>query len=394
VLDSFVSATVDFDRVLTSGAHSARFTGTLAPPVTGTYRFSLASAGIVRLSIDGKLVASGDSEGASGAALGFPGSPAVTAQGLATLTAGTAVTIEIEYSIGSSIGGSTLRLGWQPPDPPLVAAAVAAARTASVAVVFASDVTGEGMDRITLGLPGDQDDLIAAVAAANPRTIVVLHTAGPVLMPWLDKVAAVIQAWYPGQETGNAIASLLFGDVAPSGRLTMTFPASEDQGPTVQPAQYPGVDDVVRYDEGVFVGYRYYDRSGQAPLFPFGYGLTYTSFALDRLHVTRRRSTSYEITVRVRNTGERDGAAVVQLYVGFPASADEPPNQLKAFDKVAVKAGRSRYVRLTLDRSSFSTWSESAAGWQVPRGTYQLRVGFSSRDLPLGAPVVITDTDD
>ena len=138
--------------------------------------------------------------------------------------------------------------------------------------MFVNDVTSEGMDRISLALPGDQDQLIEAVAAANPRTVVVLHTAGAVLMPWLDKVAAVVEAWYPGQESGSAIAALLFGDVAPSGHLTMTFPASEDQGPTATQAQYPGIDNVVRYDEGVFVGYRYYDGFNQEPLFPFGYG--------------------------------------------------------------------------------------------------------------------------
>src|SRR5262249_22123550 len=155
-------------------------------------------------------------------------------------------------------------------------------------------------------------------------------TAGPVLMPWLPQVAAVIEAWYPGQETGNAIAAVLFGDVDPSGRLAMTFPASPDQGPGTQPTQYPGVGGVVSYDEGIFVGYRYYDQFGQQPLFPFGYGLSYTSFSLGRLRVQRRmRGQKYNVSLRVRNTGTRAGAAVVQLYVGFPASTGEPPNQLK-----------------------------------------------------------------
>jgi len=140
----------------------------------------------------------------------FPlsGAPLETSQGVATLTAGTAVPITVEFSIGSSISGSVLHFGWQPPDPTLGAAAVAAASAADVAIVFANDVTGEGMDRPSLGLPGDQDQLISAVAAANPRTVVVLHTAGPFLMPWLPQVAAVLEAWYPGQETGNAIAAV------------------------------------------------------------------------------------------------------------------------------------------------------------------------------------------
>src|SRR5262249_53612236 len=214
-------------------------------------------------------------------------------------------------------GGPPPPLGWSPPDPTRGAASAAAPSAADVAVVRASDVPGEGMDRPSLGLPGDQDQLISVVAAANPRTVVVLHTAGPFLMPWLPQVAAVLEAWYPGQETGNAIAAVLFGDADPSGRLAMTFPAGPDQGPATQPTQYPGVGGEVHYDEDIFVGYRYYDQFGQEPLFPFGYGLSYTSFSLDRLRVRPRDSgQKYNVSVRVKNTGTRAGTAVVQLYVG------------------------------------------------------------------------------
>ena len=322
----------------------------------------------------------------------FPlsGAPLETSQGVATLTAGTAVPITVEFSIGSSISGSVLHFGWQPPDPTLGAAAVAAASAADVAIVFANDVTGEGMDRPSLGLPGDQDQLISAVAAANPRTVVVLHTAGPFLMPWLPQVAAVLEAWYPGQETGNAIAAVLFGDADPSGRLAMTFPASPDQGPATQPTQYPGVGGEVHYDEDIFVGYRYYDQFGQEPLFPFGYGLSYTSFSLDRLRVRPRdRGQKYNVSVRVKNTGTRAGTAVVQLYVGFPASTGEPPNQLKGFGKVFLKPRRTRRIKMVLDPSSFASWSATANAWVVEPGTYTLHVGTSSRDLPLEATVAI-----
>jgi beta-glucosidase len=319
----------------------------------------------------------------------IPGSPLVTAQGLASLTAGNSVPIAVEYSIGSSFIGSGLHLGWQPPDPTLVAEAVAAASASDVALVFVNDVTAEGMDRTSLALPGDQDQLIEAVAAANPRTIVVLHTAGPVLMPWLAQVAGVIEAWYPGQESGNAIAAVLFGDVDPSGRLPMTFPAGEDQGPATQLSQYPGVDGIVHYDEDIDVGYRYYDRFGQQPLFPFGHGLSYTSFSLDHLRVTRRHGGKYRVSVRVTNTGAREGAAVVQLYVGFPASTGEPPNQLKGFAKVFLRPGQRKRVRMVLDSSSFATWSTADSDWVVQPGEYQLRVGTSSRDLPEQAIVVL-----
>jgi beta-glucosidase len=386
---AFVSPTLDSGHVLPAGAFSARWTGTLTPSTTGTYRFALEPAGIARLFIDGQLVASADTEGLDSSALGFPGAPVYAAQGVAALSAGTAVPITVEYSFGSSISGSVLHLGWQPPDSTLVAAAASAASTADVAIVFVNDVTSEGMDRTSLALPGDQDALISAVAAANPRTIVVLHTAGPVLMPWLPEVAAVIEAWYPGEETGNAIAAVLFGDVDPSGRLAMTFPAAPDQGPGPQPAEYPGVGNVVTYDEGIFVGYRYYDAFGQQPLFPFGYGLSYTSFSLDRLHVRRRASRRYDVSVRVKNTGTRKGAAVVELYVGFPASTEEPPNQLKGFRKILVAPNRAKHVRMTLDPSSFASWSTTANAWTVVPGAYTVRLGTSSRDLPLETGVTV-----
>jgi beta-glucosidase len=386
---SFVSSTIDAGPVLVGGSFSARWTGTLTPETTGAYRFSLGFAGVVRLYVDGHLIASGDSEGL--AAL-ITTAPPVTAQGTATLTAGTAVPIVIEYSIGSSFAGSSLHFGWQPPDPALRAEAVAAASAADVAIVFVNDVTSEGMDRTSLSLPGDQDQLIADVAAANPRTIVVLHTAAPVLMPWLAQVAGVIEAWYPGQESGNAIAAVLFGDVDPGGRLPMTFPASETQGPAAQVAEYPGSDGEVHYDEDIDVGYRWYDRNAQTPLFPFGYGLSYTSFTVDQLRVahqlrvTRGRG-RYRVSVRVTNTGSRTGEAVVQLYVGFPTTTGEPPNQLKGFEKVALKPGKRKRVKMILDSSSFATWNTDAHVWSVALGQYTLRVGTSSRDL--GAQTVV-----
>src|SRR5262249_35460133 len=192
-LGAFVSPTIDFAAALTPpGSHSARFTGTLTPTVTGTHRFSLEHAGNARLAIDGRLVANGSSEGL-GPALGLVGFPPQTFQGLADLTAGQAVPIQLEYSIGASDVGSPLHLGWSSPDPAFVQAAVATARAAEVAVVFVNDVTGEGMDRSGLGLPGDQDALIEAVAAANPRPGVGLPTSGPVPLAWLSGVGTVVR---------------------------------------------------------------------------------------------------------------------------------------------------------------------------------------------------------
>jgi beta-glucosidase len=206
-------------------------------------------SGVARLSVAGRLIAGGNTEFITGAPQ-FPGANPVSYQGIARLTAGHRVPIRVEYSTGVSIAGAELHLGWQPPNPALIARAVAAARRARVAVVFANDVSSEGMDRPSLNLPGDEDRPIEAVAAANPRTIVVLHTGGPVLMPWRLKVAAILEAWYPGQQSGRAIAESLFGDVDPAGRLPVTFPASPGQGPTANPAAFPGIGSTVRYAGG------------------------------------------------------------------------------------------------------------------------------------------------
>ncbi len=372
------------------GASSGVWTGTLMPPHTGLYRFSLTVAGLARLYLNGRLIVSANAEFYSAAIPGglvsSPGGPTITFQGLARLTKGRPVSIRVQYATASSIGGAALRVGWEPPDPSMLAAAVRAARRARVAIVFADDVTSEGMDRPSLALPGDQDRLIAAVAAANPRTIVVLHTAGPVLMPWLSKVAGVLEAWYPGQQSGTAIAATLFGVSDPSGRLPVTFPRTASQGPATKPAEYPGVDDLTRYSEGIFVGYRYYDRFHETPLFPFGYGLSYTSFSLSGLHLRARRGGGYRASVRVRNTGRRAGAEVIEAYLRFPAAAGEP-RQLKAFARASLLPGRATTVRLSFPRSSFAYFNVKRDAWTVAPGRYRLYVGTSSRDLPLVASI-------
>ena len=299
------------------------------------------------------------------------------------------VRIAVDYSTGVSIGGAELHLGWELPNPEAIQQAVAVAKRAQVAVVFANDRTGEGMDRSSLALQGDQDRLIAAVAKANRRTIVVLHTAGPVLVPWRDKVAAIVEAWYPGQMSGRAIAQTLFGDVDPSGRLPVTWPASPRQGPTASARAFPGINDTVPYAEGIFVGYRYYDHFQQSPLYPFGYGLSYTTFTLSHLHVRAVPGGGYRVTVDVRNTGRRLGAEVVELYVGFPAAAGEPPRQLKAFAKLSLAPSRHRTVTLTLPRSSFTYFRQSQGRFVIAPGRYRIEVGTSSRDLPLTTQIAV-----
>ncbi len=273
----------------------------------------------------------------------------------------------------------------------------AVARKAGVAIVFANTEETEGTDRPNLELPGNQDALIEAVAAVNRNTIVVLDTGGPVLMPWLDLVAGVIEAWYPGQEDGNAIAAILYGDVNPSAKLPLTFPRSAEAIPTASKEQWPGVDGRSIYSEGLNVGYRWYDATNTQPLFPFGFGLSYTTFSLSRLAIEPEGPTrgvaassgSFVVHVDVTNTGARKGAEVVQVYVAHPAADGEPPHQLRSFAKVQLRPGETKIATMILDPESFMTYDPDAHKWVRRAGTYGVLVGTSSRDLPLMRAVTI-----
>lgn len=275
--------------------------------------------------------------------------------------------------------------------------AASLAREAQVAVVFARTEETEGGDRPDLNLPDNQDALIEAVAAANKNTIVVLDTGGPVLMPWVNQVAGVIQAWYSGQEDGNAIAAILYGDVNPSAKLPLTFPRGAAAIPTASKEQWPGVDGKSHYTEKLEVGYRWYDATNNEPLFPFGFGLSYTTFRVSHLEVSPakvalRSSTDpakVKVTVRVTNTGKRAGAEVVQVYVAHPAADGEPPHQLRGFARVALKPGETKPVTIMLDARSFATFDTQAEQWQVSEGNFEILAGTSSRDLPLQASVAV-----
>ena len=287
------------------------------------------------------------------------------------------------------------------------ARAAALAARSDVAIVFAYDTEGEGDDRACMALEcsdndPDQDGLIQHVAAANRRTVVVLTTGSPVLMPWLDRVGAVVEAWYPGEEGGAALASTLFGDADPSGRLPVTFPAHASDVPARTPDQWPGRGDAggaepiadalpppanvvplkeISYAEGVLVGYRWYDARRIPPAFPFGFGLSYTRFRYSHLAVGRRT-----VGVTVRNVGRRAGSDVAQLYVAIPPPAPgaaQPPRQLKGFARVRLRPGGARRVRFHLDTRTFAHWDTARHAWAAPPGCYSLSVGRSSRDLPL-----------
>lgn len=280
------------------------------------------------------------------------------------------------------------------------ARAAAAAKAADLAIVVAKDQYGEGSDRNCLSLQcpnvnGNQDALIEAVAASQSQTVVVLESGGADLMPWRSKVAALVQAWYPGAHGGPALARVLFGDVDPGGRLPITLPDSESQLPTaVSQARYPGTGLLgleTHYDEGVFVGYRWYDEKKLKPAYPFGFGLSYTSFALSGLEVDQSGSGPV-VTAVVTNTGGRTGSAVPQLYLGLPdqsASVQQPPSALKGFTKVELDPGESRTVSFPLDTRALSYWDAGTSAWKVTKGCADVKVGFSSRDLPLNGKLPI-----
>ena len=267
--------------------------------------------------------------------------------------------------------------------------AVALAKSADVAIVMVGDHETEGRDH-PITLQGDQDQLVEAVAAANPHTVVVLKSGSVELMPWVDKVPALLEAWYPGEEDGNAVAAVLFGDFDPSGKLPLTFPRQLADLPAGTPEQYPGVDGVVHYSEGVFVGYRHYDEKNIEPLFPFGYGLHYTTFAYKNLKVSPASVSgsgtgAVTVDLDVTNTGSRAGAEVAELYLGFlsTATVPEPPKQLKGFERVELNPGQTAHVQIVLDRSSISYWNTARHDWAVLPGTYKVMVGASSRDIRL-----------
>lgn len=270
------------------------------------------------------------------------------------------------------------------------AAAAALAAKCDVAIVMVGNRDSEGHDRLTLSLPDHQDQLIDSVAAANSHTVVVLKTGGPVPMPWLDRVPAVLEAWYPGEEDGNAVADLLFGKADPSGKLTMTFPKSESDTLAQTPQNYPGVDGTVIYSEGMEVGYRWYDARHIEPLFPFGFGLSYTTFTLTHLTISPEDAEGdVHVGLTVTDTGPVAGAEVAQVYIADPSSAGEPPHQLKSFAKVSLEPGESRHIVLALVPRAFSIWDTAANKWKLVPGRYGVFAGDSSRHLPLQGSVLI-----
>jgi beta-glucosidase len=393
----------DLTPAYTGTGFGGTYTGTLTAPESGTYVLAFENPcgcySVVNLSLDGQTI------------LANPGTPPVS-----TYSVGVNLVAGQTYTLQLAGGGESANLSWATPSQlaPGIAQAVAAAKAAKTAVVVVSDDTEtEAADRPSLNLPSAQNELIAAVAAANPHTVVVIDAGAPVVMPWINQVASVVDAWYPGESNGTALAAVLFGQVNPSGHLPVTFPVGLSQVPASTPAQFPGVNGQVLYSEGIDVGYRYYDANNETPLFPFGYGLSYTSFAYSGLKVTPQQvqngssnpgatscgcngqgGAQVTVSATVTNTGKVAGSDAAQLYLGDPASAGEPPRQLKGFQRVTLQPGQSTTVRFTLSGHDLSYWDDAASGWVLPDGQYRVYVGDSSASagLPLHGGFTVTRT--
>ncbi|MEU9304230.1 glycoside hydrolase family 3 C-terminal domain-containing protein [Streptomyces sp. NPDC048269] len=272
-----------------------------------------------------------------------------------------------------------------------VAEAVRTAKAARSVVLFAYEDASEGSDRTTLALPGGQDALIEAVAAANPRTTVVLNTPSSTTMPWLSRTGAVLQMYYPGQEGAGATADILFGDVDPGGRLTQTFPADEQATPVAgDPLRYPGVGGRQEYAEGVHVGHRWYDAQRMAPLFPFGHGLSYTTWQYEKLTVRPERG-GLRVEFTVRNTGRRKGTEVAQVYVGPSAqiTLDQPVRALAGYRRLTLAPGEAQRVIVDVDARALSSWDPEQHAWVLGSGRREVFAGRSSRELPLRSKAVV-----
>ncbi|GAC1635615.1 MAG: glycoside hydrolase family 3 C-terminal domain-containing protein [Ktedonobacteraceae bacterium] len=375
---------------------SLRATGRFTPLETGVYTFGLLSVGRSRLFIDGQERIDNWTQQSLGEEYFGMGSTEV--QTTVTLETGRTYLLTLEFARSETMPLAAVHLGYLPPvSADAIERAVRLAATSDVALVcvgFGGEWQSEGFDRHSLALPGKQDALVEQVAAANPRTIVVLNTGSPITMPWLSSVSAVLQAWYPGQECGNSIADVLFGDTDPSGKLPQTFPQRLEDTPTY--LDFPGENGKVYYGEGLFVGHRFYEKKKVAPLFPFGFGLSYTTFSYSPLQLAAHEigpNDTLQVSIDITNTGQRVGKEIVQLYIrDEQASLGRPEKELKAFAKVQLDPGERKTVTLSLGRDALAYYDDLVHEWVAEAGSFEVLVGASSQDVRARATFTLTAT--
>ncbi|MGL3608048.1 glycoside hydrolase family 3 C-terminal domain-containing protein [Rhizobium sp. G187] len=371
---------------------SVRLSTTFTPDETGEHVFGMTNAGLARLYIDDTLLIDGNDGWTKGE--NYFGTANDEIRASVTLEAGRRYNIRVDYDTpeanGEGIYITAVRFGVERPlGIDAIDEAVELARNSDVALVFVGrdgEWDTEGLDLPDLRLPGKQDELIRRIAAVNSKTVVVLQTGGPIEMPWLDDVAAVVQFWYPGQELGNAVADVLFGDVEPRGRLPQTFPRSlwDNSAMAGHPETYPGKDGHVRYEEGVFVGYRHHDARGVEPLFPFGYGLGYTEFNWSQPTVSSREfgSEGISVTVDIQNVGSRSGSEVVQLYIRSPkGKVERPDKELRAFAKMFIPAGQTGTTTLAIKPRDLCYYDVDLSAFHAEPGTYEILLAANASDI-------------
>ncbi|NEC89380.1 glycoside hydrolase family 3 C-terminal domain-containing protein [Streptomyces sp. SID12501] len=386
------------DGVTHDRLHTVELTGTFTPRDTGPHTFGIKGLGAFILTVDGTTyyddVQTTDSDDPF---ISFFGDPEPRAE--VRLTAATPVEVSLTYAVTFPDGAAMKSVGFslchqapqRGPDE-LIAEAAEAARAADTAVVVVATtdrVESEGFDRTDLQLPGRQDDLVRAVAAANPNTVVVVNSGSPVELPWRDEVAAVLLSWFPGQEGGAALADVLTGAQEPGGRLPTTWGALTDAPVT----RVTPTDGELPYTEGVFIGYRAWEKEGRTPSYPFGHGLGYTDWTYEAVEAEESRADGVTVTVRVTNSGARAGREVVQAYlaptVQEASDPDRPARWLAAFAGIEAAPGETAEVTLELPRRAFEIWDESANAWAFVKGSYEIQVGRSITDRRLTAPITV-----
>ncbi|HEY9078375.1 MAG TPA: glycoside hydrolase family 3 C-terminal domain-containing protein [Anaerolineaceae bacterium] len=371
---------------------SCRWSGSITVPESGSYTFRLVNSDSCRVWINGKLVVE-NHPGVVTPHVLWNDAQSLAVQGAIDLEAGKTYPIKMEFKRTPGEPFAKLELASIPPEPvnDPVETAVALAKTADAAVVIVGMplyFETEGKDRPHMEFPGRQNELIHRVAQMNPKTVVVVNCGAPVAMPWVDEVPAILDVLYPGMEFGNALAKLLLGDISPSGKLTETFPKRLQDNPAF--LNYPGSKDVF-YGEGIFVGYRYYEMKDVEPLFPFGHGLSYSTFEYANLKVPEvvKAGEKPKVTLTVKNTGKWSAKEVVQLYVrDVKSSLVRPLKELKGFQKIALSPGEQKRVTFTLDDRSFSFYDPYLPGWVAEAGEFEILVGASSKDIRQSAMLV------
>ena len=384
---------VDFEAL-----DSVEVTGSFTPRDSGTHHFGTRGIGDFRLIVDGSVVYEGVDDPDSADPMDAVLIGRCVPRGSADLEGSRPVTVRLlnrtpKGAIGP-LRGVAFGLAHRSPErdgDQLMEEAVAAASAADVAVVVVATtehVESEGFDRVTQRLPGRQDELVARVAAANPRTVVIVNSGAPVEMPWREEVAAVLLSWFPGQEGGAALADVLLGHAEPGGRLPTTWPARLTDAPVTQVTP---TDGVLRYDEGVFIGYRAWQRHATAPAYPFGHGLGYTDWTYEHIEITDTTTAR----IRLRNTGDRTGREVVQLYVAptRPDSVERPERCLAGFASVTADPGEAATAEIPLPERAFILWDENTGGWTTIPGVYQVLAGHSVADTRLSAVISVPAKD-